>query len=260
MQREPRAPAFDAWAPFYDLTDRDVAPFIAFYRGVVTEGTRSLLDLGCGTGTIAIALASRLAEHPGGSSGVRVVGLDESPEMLRVAGSRDPTIEWVVGDMRSPPLEGPFDLVVCCYNTLQHLRADDDLARTFRGVRRLLAADGIFAFDIYQPNVEWLDRARTDIPVRSVTDDHGRRLELLEDRHYDARSRILTTDWRLVETGEDGAASRARIRHELRQYFRSDLDRLLAVADLAVHRRYGDLDRSPFTPRSRRQVLVCRPA
>jgi SAM-dependent methyltransferase len=258
-QPDQRLPAFDAWAPYYDATDRDATPFVTFYRGLVSGTTRSLLDLGCGTGTIAIALATRLAERVGPLADIRVVGVDESPEMLRVARARDHRIDWIVGDMRSPPVEGPFDLVICCYNTLQLLRTDDDLAQAFRAVRRLLGADGVFAFDIYQPNLDWLSGGKTDIVARAVTDERGRRLEVREDDHYDPASRILTTDWRLVEVGT-GDQPLARSRFELRQFFRSDVDRLLGSADLAVNERYGDLDRSAFTADSKRQVLVCGPA
>jgi SAM-dependent methyltransferase len=248
------------WAPYYDVTDRDATLWVAFYSSLVTIKTHSILELGCGTGKIAIALAGLLGERVGGLPGTRVVGLDESPEMLRIAHARDPRIDWILGDMRSPLVEGAFDLVICCYNTLQLLRTDDDLTQALRAVRRLLRADGIFAFDIYQPNLEWLSRDQTNIVARAVADDQGRRLEVREDDHYDPASRILTTDWRLVEASGAGDQPLARSRFEIRQYFRHDIDRLVASADLTVTERYGDLDRSPFTADSKRQVLVCGPA
>jgi SAM-dependent methyltransferase len=248
-------PAFDAWAPFWD-DSYDPAPYVAFYRSVVGQGTRSVLDLGCGSGTITTELARGVAERSGGVK-TRVVGVDESPEMLRVAAERDPGIEWVRGDLRSPPVDGHFDLVTCCYNTLQHLHSDDDLAQAFTAVRQRLAPAGVYAFDVSQPNLDWLGRAERDLLVREITDGEGRRLELREDRFYDPESLILTTDWRLLERGSGDGQPVARIRHELRQFFSEDLERGLATAGLAIRERYGDLDRSPFTAGSRRQVLVC---
>ncbi|MGH2950787.1 MAG: hypothetical protein ACRDKX_01935 [Solirubrobacterales bacterium] len=46
------------------------------------------------------------------------------------SGREPPDLEcaWVRGDMRSPPVVGPFDLIICCFNTLQFLLDDDDLS------------------------------------------------------------------------------------------------------------------------------------
>jgi SAM-dependent methyltransferase len=187
----------------------------------------------------------------------RVAGLDASPEMLRIARDRDPGIEWIVGDMRSPPVDGSFDLVISC-SALQHLITDDDLARAFHAVRRLLAEDGTFAFDVYQPDLDYLGIDRTDRLARSVTDGDGRHLEVREDMRYDAESRVLTVDWRLVEEGQPDLTL-AQTSYRMRQYFPADLERVLNAASLAIRDRYGDFDRSGFTADSKHQVLVCSP-
>ena len=250
----PEMSPFEPWAEFYDLMDRDVTPFVAFYRSMVTEDVRALLDLGCGTGTITTALVNAQTQHGPGRS---AVGLDESEAMLAVARDRDPGVEWVAGDMRSPPVGGPFDLVVCCFNTLQMLTDDADLVRTFRSVGRLLAPSGRFAFDVYQPNLDFLSRGHVDRLAKSATDPAGRRLETREDAHYDPETSVLTLDWRLLD---DTSAEVSRTTFELRQYFPDDLRRLLSDGGLEVVERYGELDRSPFTATSKRQVMVCRAA
>jgi SAM-dependent methyltransferase len=254
------AAAYDSWAAYYDLTDADRAPFIDFYVGLLERGTRSLLDLGCGTGTITIALSRRLRHGNRGSTARRLVGVDASPEMLRIARARDRSIEWILGDMGSPPVEGPFDIVISCFNTLQHLLADEDLAQAFRAVRRVLSPEGTFAFDVYQPNVDYISVPQVDRLARSVTDEDGRRLEIRESTEYDSLSRILTIDWRLCVAGEQDRPPLARTRFALRQYFAADVERLLAAASLSIRERHGDLDRSPFTDQSKKQVVVCGPA
>lgn len=250
-----RAP-FDSWADFYDLTDADRGASIDFYRRLVTDQTRSLLELGCGTGTITIALATAMQARTGGPDTIRVVGLDQSREMLRVARSRDPHIDWVLGDMRAPNIDGPFDLVISPFNTLQYLLRDEDLAQAFRSVRHLISDRGIFAFDIYQPNPEYLANPQTDRLARSVTDPDGRRLEIREDTSYDPDSLVLTVNWRLVET-DDGRPPLASTTHRMRQFAAADVDRILAEAGLEGRERYGGLDRSPFTGASKKQVVVC---
>ena len=162
--------AYDDWAPWYDVTDGDRTPFVDFYGRLVGPATRSLLELGCGTGTIGVALAQRMPY------GARVAGVDESAGMLAVADRRAPAYQWVQGDMRCPPVEGPFDLVLCCFNTLQLLPTDDDLLLALQSARALLADDGRFAFDVYLPNVAYLKVPQHDRLARAVRDAEGRRL------------------------------------------------------------------------------------
>jgi SAM-dependent methyltransferase len=243
------ATSYDTWAEYYDLMDADRAPFVAFYRSLVGARTESVLDVGCGTGTIAIALAS---DVPG-----RVVGVDVSARMLQVAKTKAESLEWLQGDLRCPPVVGAFDLVVCCFNTLQHLLADEDLRRAFAAVGSLLTPKGVFAFDIYQPNLDYLRTPQTDRLARSVTDNRGRRLEIREDSRYDSDARVLCLDWRLVQADKPEAAPLASTRHLMRQYFPNEIEGLLGTAGLEIQERFGDLDRSVFDAESKKQVVVC---
>jgi trans-aconitate methyltransferase len=243
--------AYDDWAPWYDVTDADRTPFVDFYGGLVGPTTRSLLELGCGTGTIGVALAQRMPD------GARVAGVDESAGMLAVAARRAPAHQWVQGDMRRPPVEGPFDVVLCCFNTLQLLPTDDDLLLALQSARALLADDGRFAFDVYLPNVAYLKVPQENRLARAVRDADGRRLEIREDTTYDEDTRLLSIDWRLVAPA-DGPEPIARTSYALRQYPADILRDAVAAAGLDVVEAFGDLDRSPLTPASRKQVLVCR--
>lgn len=256
-QSSPEATAWNTWADYYDLADGDRAPHVAFYSSLLTDRTRSVLEIGCGTGTIASALAQRLARRNDNAATIRIVGVDASAGMLRVARSKEPRVQWVFGDMRSPPVHGPFDLAICCYNTLQHLLDDEDLAKAFRAVHDLLARDGTFAFDIYQPNVAYLSIPQTNRMARSIADSHGRQLEIREDHLYDPDTQTVTYSWRLLDRDKADGPPLASTRYHFRQYFPADLDRLLAGSGLVIRERYGDYDRSPFNQDSKKQILVC---
>lgn len=249
-------PTYDDWAPYWDAIDVDRGPMLTFYRSLIDERTASLIDLACGTGTMTIPLARELRQyHPFG----RVGGIDRSPQMLRMAREHDATIDWVVGDMRAPPVAGLFDGAVCTFNVLQELQSDEDLYRAFAAVRRLLSPGGFYAFDIYQPNLEWLNAVHHDHLSRIGTDRQGRTLEVREDKHYDPASKIVTLDWRLHRTGRTREPPLARLRHRVRQFFPSDVERLLDAAGLAIRQRYGDFDKTSFAARSKKQILVCSP-
>ena len=159
--------------------------------------------------------------------------------------------------MRKPPVAGRFDLIVCYYNTLQYILTEHDLARVFDSLRSILAPRGVLAFDIYQPSFEYLKKRRTDQLIRSTVDAEGRTLELREDACYDYASRVLRLDWRLLHHNPEGPIVLARARQYVGQYTADVIDRLLKKAGLKLLGRFGRLDRSPFTPKSKRQVVVC---
>ena len=71
---------YDAWASYYELTDADRSSHIEFYTGLLTGGTRSVLELGCGTGTVLRQVALRLKTL--GIAPPRCVGVDLSDGMF----------------------------------------------------------------------------------------------------------------------------------------------------------------------------------
>lgn len=115
---------------------------------------RRMLDLACGEGTFAVAMAKR---------GLRATGVDLSPQMLEIAREQAKVegvrVEFLNQDMRSLRLRGKFDLVTCWFDSLNYLLEMDDLAQTFAGVSRVLYKNGIFIFDVNTIRalaVEWV--------------------------------------------------------------------------------------------------------
>lgn len=101
------------------------------------------LDLGCGTGTLAILMAQ---------AGWEVVGLDNSEAMLAQARQKAReagcAVQFVQQDMRAVRLAEPVRLVTAFYDTLNHLLFAEDVAATFRGVTGTLVPGGLFVFDV----------------------------------------------------------------------------------------------------------------
>lgn len=99
----------------------------------------SILDLCCGTGQLAKALAAR---------GYRVTGVDGSEQMLRYARRNAPIAKFYCADARSFDLPNEFAVVLSTYDSLNHLLALEDLASVFGNVYRHLQAGGSFVFDM----------------------------------------------------------------------------------------------------------------
>jgi SAM-dependent methyltransferase len=114
-------------------------------HGPVTAG-QTALDLACGTGTVALALAQQ---------GLKVYAVDGSPGMIEQARRRvaevgaDVTLSCQ--DMRSFTLPEPVDLVTCFYDSLNYLLTPADLIQTFRQVRAALCPGGLFMVDANTP-------------------------------------------------------------------------------------------------------------
>jgi SAM-dependent methyltransferase len=249
--------AFDAFASIYDAADMDRSVEIGYYRSLLPDAPVSLLELGCGTGTMLVGIA----DAPGRPSldVSRWVGLDTSPRMLEVARRRLPQVDWREGDMRRIPADRRHDWVLCCFHTLQLVLTVADLTAVFRSVRDVLVPGGHFAFDVYQPNLRYLTGPMPDKVVRRFVDAKGDALEVREHSEYDPAPRILTTQW-CLHAPDDGPAAppRARMVVPMRQYFQTDLEGLLAASGLKVVERYGHYDRRPVSVTAPKQVFVCR--
>lgn len=247
--------AYDRWARYYDIGEIDRLPYLRFYASLLRPGDQSVLELACGTGVMAAELAARIATA---GHAPRVVGSDISEAMLAIARERHPTLEWVLADMRSTAVPGRFDLVFCCFNSLQFMPTFDDLAQAFAAARDRVEPAGRFAFDLYQPNLPYLRVARTDTLARTVVHE-GRTLQIREDARYDDSDRMLTLDWRMVPA-DDPSEVLAATQFRIRQFSPEEVERALAATGWRILERYGDLERSAFTAQSKKQVLVCAPA
>jgi SAM-dependent methyltransferase len=138
---------FATLAPFYDLDLEGYEDDIRLYEQLLHTGVRRVLELGCGTGRVAAALAR---------SGIEVTGVDLSPAMLdaareRVAGL---PVRLVEADMRSLDLGERFDAVLVPLGGLQHLKTVDDLVAAMETISRHLEPEGIAAADVEAPHAD----------------------------------------------------------------------------------------------------------
>jgi len=114
---------------------------------------QTILDLACGEGTFAVAMAKK---------GFRVTGVDRSPQMLQFARERaereNAEVEFHLQDMRSLPFDARFDLVTCWFDSLNYILELEGLQKTFAGVYHALKKAGLFVFDmntVYGLAADW---------------------------------------------------------------------------------------------------------
>jgi SAM-dependent methyltransferase len=133
-------------AGVYDLFDSDRSD-LDLYLAIITElGASSVLDLGCGTGTLAIMLAG---------SGRDVVGVDPAGAMLDVARGKPGAdrVHWIHGDAPAVPTELSVDVVTLTGNAAQAIVDDADWRRTLEAVHSALVPGGHFVFETRDPSM-----------------------------------------------------------------------------------------------------------
>lgn len=131
-------------ADLYDLDFQDFYDDTSFYQRLVEIHGVRVLEMGVGTGRIAVPLAQ---------GGAKVTGVDISPQMLAIAQQRtgDLPVRYVQDDIRTVKLRGRFDVVLAPLGTLQHLDTPADFVATLETMARHLAPGGIAVIDVETP-------------------------------------------------------------------------------------------------------------
>jgi 2-polyprenyl-3-methyl-5-hydroxy-6-metoxy-1,4-benzoquinol methylase len=140
-----RHDAYAGFAAHYDLQGWDWYAstygerLFLLLEGHAPAGSR-VLDAGCGTGTLALALAAR---------GYRVTGVDLSGAMLDVARRKDAAgaVSWRQGDVTRLDLGETFDVVTCVADILNHLETVEEWGRAFERFAAHLRSGGRLFFD-----------------------------------------------------------------------------------------------------------------
>lgn len=138
--------AYDKIARIYDPWSKTVVEDVPFY---VEEAKRSggpVVELGVGTGRIAVPIAL---------AGISVIGVDSSEGMMAVARERAALagveLDLRLGDLREPPVEGEFPLVIVPFRSLLHMQTAEDRRTALRAIRALLEPGGRLVFDVFAP-------------------------------------------------------------------------------------------------------------
>jgi len=216
---------YDAIAELYDPWSASVVEDVGFYLDEARRSGGPVVELGVGTGRIAVPIAA---------DGMQVIGVDSSRGMLDVCARRAALagvdLDLRVGDLREPPLHERVPLVICPFRSLLHMQTDDDRRRVLAAVQRLLRPGGRFVFDVFTPGAD--DIAHT----------HERWLErepgIFERARWDEDARTLT----LTVRGPDGETTMALSWLSVEEW-----RALLEESGFEVEACYGWFDRKPFS-------------
>ena len=225
----------DAYAAAYDLLYRDkdyeaeCDLLEELFGRYAARGVESVLDLGCGTGRHAVALARR---------GYEVVGVDRSAAMLAEARGRAATTDsaFHVGDLRDVDLGRRFDAVVMLFAVLGYQATNADALAALGTVRRHLVDGGLAFFDVwYGPAVLAQRPSARELTVEGLRRRSSGRL--------DVSRQVCSVEFELHRPDGDVV----RETHDMRFFFPLELELLLDVAELELLRigSFPDFERDP---------------
>ena len=239
------------FAAFYDALTEDVdyaawADYLlaAFSRHGGTVHT--VLDLACGSGSLAMELSHR---------GLEVIGVDGSADMLAVArekAAEDGTdILYLCQDMRRLDLYGTVDGAVCMLDSLNHILSTADLAEIFRRLGLFIAPDGLLVFDVNTPH-----KHAVTLGDNAFVFEEDEFMCVWRNRYLPARQEVaMELDFFLEE---DGVYHRYTDRVRERAYSLPTWKKLLAAAGFDLLAVYGERTFETPSDDADRWVLVAR--
>jgi SAM-dependent methyltransferase len=226
----------------------DVGSDLEFYRRFATEHGGPVLEIGCGTGRVAVPLAAE---------GFEVVGVDRSMAMLRLAEERRASlapevglrVTFVEGDMTSFDLARQFPLIIAPSRVFQFALTSADQRAALRAFKSHLAPGGRLVLDLFDPALEYVIPGAV-FPPRSGELAHprtGNRVAWeIAGREPDPGRQLVISDWSAREFGPDGEVLREETeRLTLRWSLRSEMRLLFELEALDVIEEYGDFDGGP---------------
>ena len=222
----------EAFAERYDELFSGLTADIPFYVGLAREADGPIVELGVGTGRVAIPVAR--------ATGRTVIGIDTSPTMLARARAAAEASGVILDlrreDMRHFELEEPAALIYCPARALLHLPTWADRRRAFERIAAALQPGGRFAWNVFAFDHHFavgVDGKREDEPVA-----HSVRYDVADNR-VDI----------VLESGETTSLWWAT---------KNEMLGLVDVSGLEVEALYGSFDREPLTSESREYVFVTR--
>lgn len=254
---------WDDYAAYYDWENkqtvgrRDIAFWSDFALRASSRqpGQRSpILELGCGTGRVAIPVARQ---------GATVIGIDRSASMLARARMRvrraklHRQVQLIRGDIRQLPFpDKSFPLVMAPYGILQSLLDEKLLSDTLKDVRRVLAKNGTFGLELVADLPAW-DEYANRVTLRGQRGPHGGPIKLIETVKQDRRNHITRFEQQFVE-GRGAATTRRKFSLAFRTLSVPQMVARLEQAGMAVSALLGDYQGGPWDLRAEVWIILAR--
>lgn len=253
-------------AAFYDVENAWKTDDIEFWKNLAHDfagPAGPALELACGTLRVLLPVAE---------SGIAVTGVDLSPHMLAIARKKlarasaetQARVTLIESDMRTLRLDQKFKLIYLPFNTFLVLLTAADQLALFDTVRAHLAPGGVFAFDIFFPDINRLKVESVPswaLEIDLAHPDLGFRFQRDMARELDPMHQKLSVHYRMREYKDDVLQREWASDLDLTYIFPRELEHLIARAGFEIVHFWGEYDRRDFYTMSnpQKQLLVVQP-
>jgi len=244
-------------AAYYDHAYKRRRHDVRFYVELARRVKGPVLELGAGTGRVALELARAgttvVAVEPHAAMRARLAAKAE--KLPRAARER---LTVRAGDVRTLRLRTTFALVIAPFNVFMHLYTRPELERALATVKRHLAPRGRFVFDVLMPDLRAMVRnpGRLYRGPRVREPATGRSYDYFEAFEYDSVRQVQLVS--MVFQSIDDLGDLRTLPLSQRQLFPEELALLLHYNGFEVTARHGDFDGGPLTSESESQIIVAR--
>ncbi len=250
--------SYDQFAQFYDLEYGHKDDDIPFYAEMANQYGSPVLEIGIGTGRIALPLIE---------AGHQVLGIDNSPKMLRIAqqklvhssaeiGNR---VRLIAADMRAFSIRRYFPLCIVPFRALLHNLNLSDQLSTLHCIYRHLLPGGILAFDLFVPlysvlaHEQWQDEIGTD---ELADGDSG--ISISTKIHHDPAIQLLHIRNIYHQSDKKGRLRSSKRDMYYRYIFRFEMELLLKTAGFELLKVYGGFEKQDYDFFSGLMVFVAQ--
>ena len=222
---------------------------IPFYLELSEKALGSVLELCCGSGRITLPLAKK---------GVDITGLDYTDSMLKKASEKFKkaglSVNLVKGDMRDFNFDRKFNLIFIPFNSIQNTYTFEHINAIFTCVKKHLDDEGIFAFDIFNPDLNYLTRPESDLDeIYNFELDSGKQMIIKQSMRYDKINQVNRVKWHHFIDGKEHIESL-----DMRCFFPQEMDYIIRYNGFEIVSKYGDFDKNTFGQKSAKQIYVLR--
>jgi SAM-dependent methyltransferase len=209
-----------------DTAHLPVEPLVDFLAPLAQGGA---LEFAVGTGRVAVPLAA---------TGIRVAGIDLSPDMVAELRKKSDSIPVTTGDMCTTRVDGKYSVVYVVFNSINNVTTQDGQVAVFANAAAHLESGGCFVVEVGIPGARRFE-------VFDVSDAH------VGVDEYDADTQRLVSHHLTLR---DGRWERLSV--PFRAVYPAELDLMARLAGMTLRERWADWDRSPFTAESAKHVSV----